>query len=631
MTNKLEKIYYFILLCLSFITIWGSIIYFTYELNQIMRIVVLLLSIVSTVLSVKFFKIKYNCNKQSNGKKDIIASIFYYILYFLVLFTICYLLIDASSDEALISPWQVLDFKFFIAYFALSLLSLYSFYKKYKGHNIALIILYLISFSIALLIYKIGYGFDPFIHQAGIEAIDNLGKIYPKNLYYNGYYSIVLVMHDLLQISIESINKFIIPITSALSLPIAFNIFLKRYFTKNKNSLISSIVLIIPFSIFIISTPQNLAYLFLILSLLVGSTLKKEYVYLSGALSLASFFIHPLAGIPALIFWILTFIHLSKNKIKMWQYKTLLSLGSLTSIVLIPLSFVLMGQSSFAINFDISKLTSTVWPSGESLWLNFSYLYAFNLSVFIFLLIFFGLILWLKNYKNTSKIFMLTNLLGLSFLLSYLLSQGLNFEYLIDYERDYYKQRILINSIIFFLPMVVVSIKYLITKINLTNRYFKLSVLIFTSLLICSSLYYSYPRHDNFYNSRGYSLSSQDIETVIFIEEMSKGERYIVLANQQVSLAALKIYGFNKYFKNNIFYYPIPTSGELYKHYLDMVYEGPSESIIKKARDLTGAETVYFVVNKYWWASTKIIDEASLIATEEYKLFNGDVYIFKYN
>jgi hypothetical protein len=596
-----------------------------------MRLIVLVLSIISTILSVKFFKLKFACNKVNNREKAIIAPTLYYIFYFLALFIISYLLIEAVSKEALISPWQVLDFKFFISYFVLALLSVYSFYKRYQGHNLALIILYLISFSVALIVYKIGYGFDPFIHQASMEAIDSLGKIHPKNLYYNGYYSIVLIIHDILQISIETVNKFIVPIASALSLPIALNIFLKRYFTKHKYSLISGLALMLPFSIFIISTPQNLAYLFLILSLLIGSTLKKEYVYLSGALSLASFFIHPLAGIPALTFWILIFIHLNKTKIKIWQYKTLLSLGSLASIVLIPLSFVLMGQSSFNISFDIDKLIRVYWPSGESLWLNFSYLYAFNLSVFIFLLIFFGLILWLRNYKYTSKIFVLTNLLGISFLLSYLLSQGLNFEYLIDYERDYYKQRILINSIIFFLPMTIVSFKYLITKISLTNRSFKVSALIVGSLLICSSLYYSYPRHDNFYNSRGYSLSAQDIATVKFIEEISEDEKYIVLANQQVSLAALKTFGFNNYFKNDIFYYPIPTSGELYKCYLDMVYEGPSEETIKKARDLTGAETVYFVINKYWWASTKIIDEASLIANKKHKLFNGDVYIFKYN
>jgi hypothetical protein len=541
------------------------------------------------------------------------------------------LLIKAVSTEALISPWQVLDSKFFISYTILTIISLYGFYNKYQGHNLVLIILYLISFSIALIIYKIGYGFDPFIHQASMEAIDKLGKINPKNLYYNGYYSIVLIIHDLLQISIETVNKFFVPILAALSLPLALNVFVKHYFTKYKNTIISAMVLILPFSIFIISTPQNLAYLFLILSLILGTTLKRKYIYLSGILSLASFFIHPLAGIPALIFWVLIFIYKNKDKIKRWQYKTLLSLGSLASIISIPLAFVLMGQSSFNINFGTIGQFSLFWPSGENLWLNFSYLYGFNTFIFILILILFGLLIYLKNYKNAPKIFTLTNILGLSFFLSYLLSQGLNFEYLIDYERGYYKQRILIISIIFFLPMIITSFKYLIAKLYYTDKYFKMSALIITSLLICASLYHSYPRYDNFYNSRGYSISSQDIETVKFIEKINKNNDYIVLANQQVSLAALKNYGFKKYYKNNIFYYPIPTSGQLYKYYLDMVYKAPNNETIKKARELTGAKTVYFVINKYWWASTKIIDEASLIADEKYELFDGDIYIFEYN
>jgi hypothetical protein len=631
MTKNLEKIYYFILLSLSFLAIWGSIIYLSFELNQTMRIIILLLSIISTIFSIKFLKIKFPKNKLKEKKRNVKAPTFYYILYFLILFIISYLLIKAVSTEALISPWQVLDSKFFISYTILTIISLYGFYNKYQGHNLALIILYLISFSIALIIYKIGYGFDPFIHQASMEAIDKLGKINPKNLYYNGYYSIILIIHDLLQISIETVNKFFVPILAALSLPLALNVFVKHYFTKYKNTIISAMVLILPFSIFIISTPQNLAYLFLILSLILGTTLKRKYIYLSGILSLASFFIHPLAGIPALIFWVLIFIYKNKDKIKRWQYKTLLSLGSLASIISIPLAFVLMGQSSFNINFGTIGQFSLFWPSGENLWLNFSYLYGFNTFIFILILILFGLLIYLKNYKNAPKIFTLTNILGLSFFLSYLLSQGLNFEYLIDYERGYYKQRILIISIIFFLPMIITSFKYLIAKLYYTDKYFKMSALIITSLLICASLYHSYPRYDNFYNSRGYSISSQDIETVKFIEKINKNNDYIVLANQQVSLAALKNYGFKKYYKNNIFYYPIPTSGQLYKYYLDMVYKAPNNETIKKARELTGAKTVYFVINKYWWASTKIIDEASLIADEKYELFDGDIYIFEYN
>ncbi|MFP4514756.1 MAG: hypothetical protein ACLFNO_01995 [Parcubacteria group bacterium] len=631
MTKNLKKIYYFTLLGLSFIAIWGSILYLSYELNQATRIIVLLLSIFSVALSVKLFNIKFSSDNLKGINNKLLAPNFYYILYFLVLFVITYLLIKASSADALISPWQVLNANFFITYSALVMISLYGFYKKYQGRNLALVLLYLISFSIALIIYKIGYGFDPFIHQASMEAIDNLGKIYPKNLYYNGYYSIVLIIHDFLQIPIASVNKFIVPIISALSLPIALNIFIKQYFTKHKNSLISAIVLMLPFSIFIMSTPQNLAYLFLILSLSLGLTLKRKYLYLSGALSLASFFIHPLAGIPALIFWGLTIIYQNRAKIKMWQYKTLVILSSLAAVAVIPLAFVLMGQSSFNINFATVNQFSLFWPSGETLWLNFGYFYGFNTFIFISILIFFGFFVWLKNYKDTPKIFIISNILGLSFFLSYLLSQGLNFEYLIEYERDYYRQRILINSIIFFLPMIIISFKYLLAKLSLTDKYFKFSILIIASLLICASLYYSYPRYDNYYNSRGYSISSQDIETVKFIEEDNKNNNYIVLANQQVSLAALKTFGFNKYYKNDIFYYPIPTSGELYKYYLEMVYESPSEEIIKKARQLTGAETVYFVINKYWWASKKIIDETSLIADEKYKLFNGDVYIFKFN
>ncbi len=628
MTKKIEKIYYFTLLILSFLAIWGSILYWTYSLNLLARIITIILTIASTLLIYKYSKISFKDIKNIKLKR---APKAIYLLYFITLSFLIYLISKSQSNEALTSPWQVLNSYFFIAYTLLASITLYLTYKNYQGKKIALSIFYLISFSIALFIYKIGYGFDPFIHQASIESINNLGKIEPKTIYYIGQYSIILILKDIFNLSIEFINKFFVPIFSALTIPLALNLMLKDKFKQIKTETISLLALIIPYSIFIISTPQNLAYTFLLLTIILGSIRKKRYFILSGIIALSSLFIHLLAGIPAIIFWFMLTILRYKYKLKLWQTKISMIISSLVAIFIIPLAFIINGSVSTNLNnFNFNLFSSLSWSSGENIWLNLNYFYGFNLSLLIIILILSGTFLWLKKYKKKEKTTIINIILGTSFFISFLLSQFLNFNDLIEYEQSYYRTRLLIISIILLLPVILYNFKYLLDKINYSNKYIKIASIIFIPLILTASLYHSYPRHDNFHNSHGYSLSYQDIETVKFIEKESEDKNYAVLANQQTSLAALKTFGFNNYLKNDLYYYPIPTGGQLYKYYLSMVYDGPSIETIKKARELTGTKEIYFVVSKYWWASKKVIDEASLIADKTYKLFSGDIYVFKY-
>jgi hypothetical protein len=155
--------------------------------------------------------------------------------------------------------------------------------------------------------------------------------------------------------------------------------------------------------------------------------------------------------------------------------------------------------------------------------------------------------------------------------------------------------------------------------------------LIFLALLISASLYLSYPRKDNYFDSHEYAVSQTDIDAVKWIEANKKSDDYIVLANQQVSVAALREFGFKKYYKDNsIFYYPIPTGSGLYQYFLDMVYKKPSSETMAMAMEPAGVKEGYFVLNKYWWASPKIVDEAKLSADFWKSFDGGQVYIFGY-
>jgi hypothetical protein len=151
--------------------------------------------------------------------------------------------------------------------------------------------------------------------------------------------------------------------------------------------------------------------------------------------------------------------------------------------------------------------------------------------------------------------------------------------------------------------------------------------------VIAASLYSDYPRRDRFFNSRGLSTSKGDIETVSIIEKLAEGD-YIVLANQQVSAAALKVFGFGRYYKSSdgqeLFFYPIPTSSPLYQYYLSMVDKTPARETMAKAMDLVGVKEGYLIVNKYWWAFPRIIAAGKTEADSWQALDGGSTYIFRY-
>lgn len=105
---------------------------------------------------------------------------------------------------------------------------------------------------------------------------------------------------------------------------------------------------------------------------------------------------------------------------------------------------------------------------------------------------------------------------------------------------------------------------------------------------------------------------------------------YIVLANQAVSAAALKTYGFETYFNGDVFYYPIPTGGAMYELYLKMVNLGPTHQRAVEAMDLAGVDTAYFVVNDYWFLADKIIENAKREADDWVVIDNGATTVFEF-
>ncbi|MEA3463644.1 MAG: hypothetical protein U9R14_01010 [Patescibacteria group bacterium] len=661
--NILENI--LILLCL--ISFFGAIVYRLYSLNNLGIAISLILSISAFIIIQRFNETdnrKTTKNRQQKCQNPIF-NIFLLsacpakaVAFYFLLSTCFYILFTHQTADAIISPWQVVPNYFFALYgLATAILIIIiakcpdnNMAKKQYSHIILISLYYFLSFLVAWIVYKIGYGFDPFIHQATMDLIDKTGSVDPKPFYYLGQYSLIVILHKITFIPLIWLDKLLVPILAAIYLPITLYRVLVKWFKNNTaNFLLTLIILILPFSFFIVTTPQNFAYLLLLLIILFGLTCKNIYnlivIYL---LALTAFAIQPIAGIPALLFALLLNIYHSdqKNKVKKIYYLLIF----IVSTIALPLAFWLVKKNNFGISetqnsaglwaflssFSLPNLTM---PNQENFILNFIYLYGFNLKIIVGVLIIAGLIIAYK-YKRQCQIFFIYALMSLALGLSYALTKILPFNFLIDYERSNYADRILIIAAFFLLPFILTAFYSFIYKTLQQNKIIKISLLTFLIILVTCSLYLSYPRLDNYHNSHGYSVSQNDIDTVHWIEN-SASQDYIVLANQQVSAAALQEFGFKKYYtlknkseilnhKSEIFYYPIPTGGPLYQYYLDMVYKKPSREIILAAMELTGVNEAYFVLNKYWWAFDKILAEAKLEADSWQGLDNGEIYVFRY-
>ena len=613
--------------------VWGALVYYVFNLSWLGLIISL------SLVSISYYFI--NNKLDSTPQKDLIIlakpkllSWWPTIIYLGLVIASFYNLFQNISAAALISPWSVLPKSFFLLFFIAT-----GFLFFILNQEISLVakknllrLHYLLAFSVAAIIYKIGYGFDPFIHLATMELIDKKGLVLPKPLYYLGEYSLIITFHKLSGVSIYLLNKFLVPVLAAIFLPSALLKFLATHSVSKKNVIIALIALALPFNIFILSTPQNLSYLWSLIFILYAFSGANRFLLITLGLAVLS--LHPLSGLP--VIFLMAYFEIAKNnKIKIFWRRLMETFLWLGTALALPLAFVVTSGGSWRqLSLSFNNLwtifnTLKIRTNSSGFLLNYAYLLANN-WVFIFIILtIFGLIIWYRKERVQA---LLLIKMGSALLVSFLLVSSLSFNFLISYERTDYPIRILIIIALLSVPSLLLAVDYINDKVWQSNKIILVSGWLLISIILTCSLYLSYPRLDAYHNSRGYSVSASDVIAVNFIENQTN-EKYIVLANQQTSVAALAELGFDNYLTTpagELFFYPIPTGGELYQYYLQMVNQKPDQSIMTSAMQLAGVKESYFVVNKYWTFSNRLIAEAKLQATEFWSIDNGNIYIFKY-
>ncbi len=553
----------------------------------------------------------------------------------------------SAITDAVRSPWERMDASVFVL-FGLILLLIFALMMRGRERALTLPLFSLVLFlflSLAVFVFPLGYGFDSFIHRATEQYLSQFGTISPKPFYYIGQYVLVLFLHHGFEIPIQIADRWLVPILTALWLPIAWYSAAVHITRKKQLSMLTLIGLfLVPLSSFIVTTPQSLSNLFTFLLILASVPYlfesERPRLWLCGLIALAALAVHPIAGIPAVLYFILLCVEPSRapksaQALVKWIFFSLIAVAS----IILPASFLIHAAvSGQAIAFDFGALNPLTLLQGLPLniffdnqfdpLLDFAYLTGKN-SLLVLVAV--AVCAWWGYRRELSKRTHILLWMTLAILINYLiLKSAVDFTFLINYERLNYANRLIPLGAFFLVPFFILGFAHAFTNLQSRPLILKATLLVLLAGNALGAFYLMYPRRDAYETGRAFNTSASDLAAVHLIENWTEGKPYLALANQSVSAAAISEIGFRYY--GSLFFYPIPTGDILYQKFLAM-NETPTREIANEALTLIPMHgdvfTLFFVVNEYWWDAARIIETAKTTA-DDWRAVGG-VYVFRYD
>ena len=540
------------------------------------------------------------------------------------------------------SPWELLDHRFWAVFILSNIFLLASIIDQYSRKNILLISFhFFVLASIGIILYPLGFGYDSFIHSAVIKIIADTGTIEPRLFLYLGQYGLSFFFSQLSLIDLITINKWLLPVLFALIWPASLFYGLRYGFNWSfKLSYLACFwSLAIGFNFAIMTTPQNLAYIFVamlifLLPIIIKKKLPLVFPWIISAMTMV---IHPLGGVP--LFFLSAYLSILRIKKLPLIKNTLLGLTFFTSLLALPVLFAIYQRLNNIAWSDIFtfkqisafSLPTFNWHNTFSFPLDMFYNIATNFFWIYSLLFLLGLYFIYKNGKYIffQKLFVFIFIIFVNYILAALF---LSFNLQINYQKNDYLERILYILLIATLPIFLTTFyfcwhKSLKEKLALSE---KILILAVSLAIISIGTYFSYPRYDRLGNSKSFNVNASDLKTVELIENDAQGKPYIVLANQMVGAAAISKFSFAHYYNDN-FYYSMPLGTDnIYQNYLNMIEKEASREEALAAMDKAGVDKLYFVVNNYWHSAKQAINQANQTADRKELIDQGVNTVFVY-
>ena len=463
-----------LILISSYISLAYTLIYHVYQVNLWVFLFLLLsIPIIIELLSLKLHSQHYYLTGLDLSKLGLnnLRNIILPTVVFLIDAVLFIALFKKASLGLIRSPWEILNYKFWALFILSNILLIISLLHKKTAKNIMLISWhFLLMSSIAIILYKIGYGYDSFIHQTALNIINDTGTIQPRLWLYTGQYGISIFFHQISQIDLSTANKILLPLFFSLLWPSSIFYGLRYGFKWSfKASYISTLwSTFVGIGFAIMTTPQSFSYLLVAFTIFILPEInrKKISLYFLWTVAAMTLTIHPLSGIPLLS--LAAMLSVLRIKKKPWLRNLAYVITLLLSSVALPLLLAVYQKIngfswsqifSFQIwpLFDIPTIT---WHSSFSFPLDMVHNIGGNMVWLYLLMVLIGLLFIFKEHKF---IFFRRHLLFTGVLLiNYLLAKiFLSFNLQIDYQKFDYINRIIYLIALTLLPIFLTSIYFL--------------------------------------------------------------------------------------------------------------------------------------------------------------------------
>lgn len=539
--------------------------------------------------------------------------------------------ISARTDEALASPWQIIVFPA-IALFALATFCLLLLARKVSGRVFAacLVLHMLVAYGVAETVYAYGFGFDPFIHRATEEYIAKSGYILPKKAFYNGQYVLVVALHWLTRLPIDWIDRALVPFLSVLTLPLLLQKFWQKFWPGETGAVNfwSVGLLIFPMLPLVFTTPNNLAVLFLLWTILLlpQSAWGDRTVWVLVAVLSGGLIIHPLVGTLALAlavsYWLCA---------KMRRRYLAVVVSCALNALLLPCLFALNNYLQGAPVFDFAGFISR-WPNFLGLILSpygafatapftgWDILYAYQSLLPVLLAIFSIIGFWsIARGSFRAWAYASVGTATGSILAAGIMSMGIVLPDVISFEQSEFSLRLMQASGLVLMPIAIIGAQ------SLFRRWPVVALSALVAILATVGWYLSYPQYNNHVTYAGWGIDRADFGAAKFIREREREGSYVVLSDQMVSVAALRLYGFEN------FHYALPTGAPLYGYFLAMAHYRTGRETMDSVMDFVGTKRAYFLVHNYYPGFGWLDETCSAIADASWHIDGGRIAVFQFD
>ena len=549
----------------------------------------------------------------------------------------------AGTTASIRTPWPLLPKGTLVAIACLWGIQLLARFWQQRNEVIAFIDgigLFSIT-ALTPLIYRIGFGFDGFLHIASEKILLATGTLQPKPFYYIGQYVFTTWFSRMTDVSIANIDRWLVPVMAACCVPLCISLI-----SRSQSAFRFFPLALLPLGLFIATTPQAFAFLIGFCALLFAMGTKNAEIHWLAPLILAlwSSAIHPLAGIPFLFGCFALYVsHLEASTLLAKSMRFFgMSFGVFLASCSVPILFYILSmKQGNSDQWHFSALATTqpwqdlvqhlipslanhfvIWPAWSSLITTIT-----PLVLFIS-----GCVSWVyvrrqetQTESMSARTVACLLLIGLGLFVSYaVLKSSGDFAFLIDYERGNYADRVFVLGTLFCFIASLPWMTHVLRSLKHLPPFLFVAGCVAYASIASGTAYSALPRHDALITGRGWSTSQADIEAVRFIDRQAGNAPYGVLANQSVSAAAVSQLGFKRYAKNDVFFYPIPTGGPLYDQFLRLTYRDPNLDPIKDAAQLTQAQNIFVVINDYWWNASKLNENLRAITQDHWTFGNVD-------